>query len=499
MFSEETRKKIRKMDALLIDEISMLDGHLFDVIECMVTIIRCYDEVKERLARIRDGDSIMNEAMLKLRWETTSENGLGDLLPFGGLQLIVVGDFYQLPPIANQVEEVMQHGNPSACDFKIGRQGSYAFESNAWRHSSFHTVELKEVHRQDDKELFEFLNDMREGSLDVSKHVSTLAALQTPLPIRNDGIIPTELHSKNYVVDNVNKRELEKLPDKINECVSLDEVELSPEYIRSILAIHGLQDLAGAMTVKHMLEIRALPRHVEAQVRNELKEFNLFCREHFFERDCRVAHKIELKKEAQVMLRWNLHFKAKLANGSRGVIKGFFPAKGYYHLIQEVIAERQEDGSDIDDQVSKPLAISNDKDTSSHALVTPSKFSQEESASSARNKSITFDFSGINPQLVKDVKGHLQSLGSTMITRELEHMAKVVQSGTMDELPYVHFTNGKQRVIRPQPFSKEFKGVGTATRWQVPISLAWAISSKYRIPELEEAVLLFHAILFRSS
>ena len=79
MFSEETRKKIRKMDALLIDEISMLDGHLFDVIECMVTIIRCYDEVKERLARIRDGDSIMNEAMLKLRWETTSENGLGDL------------------------------------------------------------------------------------------------------------------------------------------------------------------------------------------------------------------------------------------------------------------------------------------------------------------------------------------------------------------------------------------------------------------------------------
>ena len=74
-------------------------------------------------------------------------------------------------------------------------------------------------------------------------------------------------------------------------------------------------------------------------------------------------------------------------------------------------------------------------------------------------------------------------------------MAKVVQSGTMEEFPFMHFTNGKQRVIRPQPFSKEFKGVGTATRWQVPISLAWAISSKYRIPELEEAVLLFQCYL----
>ena len=112
MFSEETREKIRSTDCLLIDEISMLDGHLFDVLECMITIIRCYtDELYKQLNQITAGDkSIINETVLRMRWDTYSENGLGDLPPFGGMQLCVVGDFYQLSHIANGVDEKMDNG-----------------------------------------------------------------------------------------------------------------------------------------------------------------------------------------------------------------------------------------------------------------------------------------------------------------------------------------------------------------------------------------------------
>lgn len=485
MFSEETREKIRNTDALLIDEISMLDGHLFDVLECMITIIRCYDNVKDRLKSITIGDdNIINETVLRMRWDTYSENGLGDVPPFGGMQVIVVGDFYQLSPIANGVDEKMDNNGKttgeSEYDLKIGRQGSYAFESNAWYHASFQTVELAKVHRQEDSSLFELLNDMREGK-DLSNHASTVAALQAPLPPRDDGLIATELHSKNYIVKRKNKDELDKLPGKSDDFVSFDEVELDDEYITKILNINNLPPLSSS--VNQMKKEGTLPWQIE----QALQEFHEYAQEHFFDRDCRVANMIELKIDAQVMLLWNLDFRAKLANGSRGVLKGIFPSKGYYHLIKEEIAERkkkQESASDEsssgDKDESEPLAIDGRDADEGHALITPSKLSQDsiaqKSIAEKKERASSFDFSGIDEDLVEEIKDHVSNMGPTILKRELEHMTKIVESGTVDELPYVHFANGQRRIIRPQPFAKEFKDVGKATRWQLPLTLAWAIS-----------------------
>ncbi|KAL7542647.1 hypothetical protein ACHAXR_011953 [Thalassiosira sp. AJA248-18] len=502
MMSTHTMKKIQSMDALLIDEISMLDGHLFDVLECMISIIRNYDDLKDKLKQIKQmpgsGNSIMNQTMLELRWDTISECGMGDIPPFGGLQLIVVGDFYQLSPVPAGYDALMENDNlkEAGYDLKIGRQGSYAFESHAWQHSSFHTVVLTEAHRQAEQDgLFQFLNDMRKGESDlVTKHEKTLHSLQSPLPKRDDGIIPTELHSKNYVVDRKNREELHKLPSDLFESASLDEVELHDEYKQKILSSNGLQHLipkSATMSTLELIDSRSLPRNVENQIRHDLKTLSQYAQENFFEKDCRAAHNIELKEDAQVMLLWNLEFKAKLANGSRGVVKGFFPAKGYYYLVDKEIRKRDEERgqSDEDDasfEEAKELAISDDKG-GNLAVITPSKMSQEtdrqkrkqdgsqETDRQKKKQKGGFDFAGVIPEFVKEITAHVANMGPVVIERELQEMKKVLLSEIV-ELPYIYFANGKRRIIRPQPFSKEFKGVGTATRWQIPLTLAWAIS-----------------------
>ena len=245
-----------------------------------------------------------------------------------------------------------------------------------------------------------------------------------------------------------------------------DEVELDEQYKETILNLNG-----------------------EPGVKAALKELNEYAQEHYFAKDCRVPQCQHLKKDAQVMLLWNLEFKAKLANGSRGVVKGFFPAQGYLSLIEDEIDERQNEmpGSDNskDEPESELLTIVGDgKSCDSHALITPSKMSQEETSpsvatqkSDSEKKKVTrFDFSNVNPEFVKEIKSHVANMGPIGIMRELEHVSNIVALSEIKEFPYVHFSNGKRRIIRPQPFAKEYKKVGTATRWQIPLTLAWAIS-----------------------
>ena len=542
MMSNIIRQKIRNTDALIIDEISMLDGHLFDIVECMVSIIRCYDDISDRIKVIKEDNrsnaaltddkqdqlvnSIVSPHMLDMRWRSLDEGGLGDIPPWGGLQIILVGDFFQLAPVPNS-ERFSYDDIPENDDkewknkllSQIGLQGCYAFESRAWPRSEFVPIELEKVYRQADNDgLFQLLNSIRVGDLDLeSKHSVALRDLQIPLAPRSDGIIPTYLYSKNKNVDKTNKLELDKLPGPSFVAESLDEIQFSHLYKANLLEKYRIDHIGHMpnlfssvekvppplelidlraklenletrknrliMDEKYelLIELRKLsddlkqrisdiekieedklviteasiksfldetvcpacnesdPRQILLNIKSfqyELKKDHELFQSHanktFFEKNCRVGKCLELKQNSQVMLLWNMDVKNNLANGSRGVIEGFIPVIEYYNMLKtQVKGERQSSSSN--DLV--------------HSLMTSEMLLNVKESLA----------------IVEDLQNHLDSV------------EKILKTG-IKHLPLVHFTNGMRVVVLPKQFSKNFKDFGYATRWQIPLSLAWAMS-----------------------
>ena len=110
----------KKLDTLIIDEISMVR---VDVLERIDKILK-----------------IVNE----------------NTMPFGGKQVILFGDLFQLPPVANREETqclTSKYGN------------IFFFNSYAFRNGQFIFKELNEIHRQTDKQFIKILNNIREGNV----------------------------------------------------------------------------------------------------------------------------------------------------------------------------------------------------------------------------------------------------------------------------------------------------------------------------------------------
>lgn len=162
--AEELASKIRKNKksvtrwartrVLIIDEISMLDGNLFD-----------------KLAKIAK--------MLKKSPE-----------PFGGIQVVITGDFFQLPPVSRT-------------------QPKFAFEAELWTESIKHTFNLTKVFRQSDPRFVDMLNEMRFGTLS-QRSIDEFKKLSRDLQF-NDNIEPTELYPMREGVDSANRARLRAL------------------------------------------------------------------------------------------------------------------------------------------------------------------------------------------------------------------------------------------------------------------------------------------------
>ncbi len=153
---EQVVKRIRKTNVLIIDEISMLPGPVFSAVEQICRGVK------------------------------------GNELPFGGMQIVCVGDFFQLPPIA-----------------KRGTTVSFAFQSPAWRVFNPIICYLTEQHRQDDRSFLSLLQAIRAGSF-AEDEAELLQDRYTP-QAKLAADIP-RLYTHNADVDRINAEQLQELP-----------------------------------------------------------------------------------------------------------------------------------------------------------------------------------------------------------------------------------------------------------------------------------------------
>lgn len=129
--------------------------------------------------------------------------------PFGGLQVVLVGDFFQLPPIPPRPEE-----SPSGEMSLFEREAvdHFAFQSPSWEALDPKVCYLTEQHRQEDDAFLELLVSMRNAAITPS-HVATLESRCRPGALsvaRADGV--TQLFSHNVDVDRINDSALRRLP-----------------------------------------------------------------------------------------------------------------------------------------------------------------------------------------------------------------------------------------------------------------------------------------------
>jgi hypothetical protein len=218
-------------------------------LEFVVACIRASSQVL-RGARESSSHAGPSEADLRHRWRMPTpspengelEGGYGDLPAWGGMQVVVVGDFFQLPPV-NVAPQKMQglYVPPQPGAF---RAWGFAFESSAWWHSGLHAIQLTEVFRQHgDDGLLDFLHDMRLGRCDEQNHRAIRTALTRndgQLPTREDGIKPTTLYADNKSVDATNSKELSLLPGRCFVFEAVDKVGLSTPWKKKLLRRFGL-------------------------------------------------------------------------------------------------------------------------------------------------------------------------------------------------------------------------------------------------------------------
>ena len=155
--SEKLKKRYNSCDVLVIDEISMLHGRRLDLVNKLAKILRS------------------SEA------------------PFGGIKVILVGDFFQLPPVT--------HGSNSI---------DFVHLSSAWNELNLKVCYLTEQHRQSNNDgLLIFLEAMRSGELDED-HYELIKDRLEQKPATDQ--VVTRLYSHNIDVDVINEQHLQSLP-----------------------------------------------------------------------------------------------------------------------------------------------------------------------------------------------------------------------------------------------------------------------------------------------
>jgi ATP-dependent DNA helicase PIF1 len=145
-------RRINTAKVLIIDEVSMLSANMLSMVDIVCRTLRGSPEA------------------------------------FGGLQVVLVGDFFQLPPIS-----------------KFGAQAQFAYESPSWKKLKLITCYLTEQHRQEDSSLLSLLSAIRSNSVDDFHHEELQSHTDSNKKV-SDSV--TQLFTKNIAVDSLNDQKL---------------------------------------------------------------------------------------------------------------------------------------------------------------------------------------------------------------------------------------------------------------------------------------------------
>ena len=167
-FSREKRKIIASMDLLIIDEISMVRADLLDAIDAV-------------LRRFREHS-----------------------LPFGGVQLLMIGDLAQLTPVVTPEDERM---------LKPYYDTPYFFGSKALQQIDYVTIQLEHVYRQQDASFIELLNEVRKGnpSAEILARLNSRVVSANSRQLTANSQLAIRLTTHNNVANYYNESELQKL------------------------------------------------------------------------------------------------------------------------------------------------------------------------------------------------------------------------------------------------------------------------------------------------
>uniref|UniRef100_A0A060SZQ7 ATP-dependent DNA helicase PIF1 n=1 Tax=Blastobotrys adeninivorans TaxID=409370 RepID=A0A060SZQ7_BLAAD len=327
-------RRWKNVKVLVVDEISMIDGTLLDK---------------------------LNEVAKQIRKKNA---------PFGGIQLVVTGDFYQLPPVPDGQTEA-----------------SFAFEAECWSDIVPYTIELRQVFRQRDTTFSDMLNQMRRGEMEPSTINAFRAqwkSLETPKEI-----VPTELFPRKADVERSNEKRLAALK--------------------------------GAKVV-----FEAEDTYRDDDARKFVKLENLIC-----------AQRVELKVGAQVMMIKNID--ETLVNGTVGTVIGFM-SESTYMLVEEGHLS----------SVDTPDIVN-------------LKEEELETVFGSREEAFNSD----DPTLIR----------KWQLIDRLRRDATTL--GKKYPLVRYHLPDGtfRDRLALPEKWSiEDYEGKVLASRTQIPLILAWALS-----------------------
>ena len=242
---KQKRRDIWAADYLVIDEISMLNSYTLDYI---------------------------NEVLKHVRQDNR---------PFGGIRVILVGDFFQLPPV--HIGEEIEIN-------RAKRLINYAFNSQTWKELDLETIQLTKVWRQTDKDFIDTLNNLRVGKI-TEKDIQLLETRNHCFDVPEEAV---KIFAVNYQVDAENERRFNALPG--------DAVTFN--------AINQIRCYVGGKSLMLNPSDKRVPIY-------DLQKYESF------DKDCRIPNELKIKVGCRVMLLKNIDFDRCLVNGSCGYVKSF--------------------------------------------------------------------------------------------------------------------------------------------------------------------------------